>query len=572
MNKYTIKPSSQEYKSAPSNDQRIEISLEQQSQNLVEYDRNYTVSLAQVYDDERQSSTIFRPTFKVGYLYSNVFTGSTKFIPIQNNLYYVNAESSVFTGDWQGYPQYYEFDFLRDDITNEHIGYASKSAFTYNWNYYITYASNNNEDVKMSATLDGNYYDWVAKEGIPFVIKKNTQEGSGVISFECICPHGLTIGESVELKINNQIYQYRNEDLFEVYSLGNGLFDSDLYIFNIYNIGFTGTSLNSGTIGTFKRVVNYDNPIETKSKYYVRQHKVLSDINDVIITKTGFEKNPFGDEKKLELSSLTPNNITRISQKTSSNAFTITMKRDIDINKLLDNQKRPITELFLTIINRGYSGLFNAPSQGVGLKQGWQFNITKTNNSWWSANNLNSNSNIKTDSYTQTSGVAKTFYYNKNLEIGSLVDGDFCEWNDYFQIERVVSPYYQKIKFNQDVFQTSIDPSNQNSAGYYYQPHYPTTIRVFSDYVEFGDPATVDNIPSYAFYSNADQAFRWRDLYTYGFFDDLGRGVDYPFLNLSHYPYANTIFRLIPDDKGFDLNQGITGLDIPNKPIIDKCE
>jgi hypothetical protein len=175
MNKYTIKPSSQEYKSAPSNDQRIEISLEQQSQNLVEYDRNYTVSLAQVYDDERQSSTIFRPTFKVGYLYSNVFTGSTKFIPIQNNLYYVNAESSVFTGNWQGYPQYYEFDFLRDDITNEHIGYTSKSAFTYNWNYYITYVSNNNEDVEMSATLDGNYYDWVAKEGIPFVIKKNTQ-------------------------------------------------------------------------------------------------------------------------------------------------------------------------------------------------------------------------------------------------------------------------------------------------------------------------------------------------------------------------------------------------------------
>ena len=572
MNKYTIIPSSQEYKSAPANDQQIEISLEQQSQNLVEYDRNNTVSLAQVYDDERQSSTIFRPTFKVGYLYSNVFSGSTKFIPIQNNLYYINAPSSVFTGNWQGYPQYYEFDFLRDDVDNEHINYEAKSAFTYNWTYYITYASNNNEDVKMSATLNDNYYNWVAKDGIPFVIKQNTQEGSGVISFECICAHGLTVGESVELRINNQVYQYRNESLFEVYSLGNGLFDSDLFVFSIYNIGFTGNSLNNGVTGTFKRVANFDNPGETKSKYYVRQHRVLTSVNDAIITKTGFEKNPFGNERKLELSSLTPNNITRISQKTSSNAFTITMNRDIDISKLLDNQKRPITELFLTVINKGYSGLFNAPSQGIGLKQGWQFNITKTNNSWWSANNLNSNTNIKTDSYTQTSGVTKTFYYNKNIEIGSLIDGDFCEWNDYYQIERVVSPYYQKIKFNQDVFQTSSNPSNPNSAGYYYKPHNEMTIRVFSDYIEVGDPNTVDNIPSYAFYSETDQVFRWRDLYSYGFFDDLGRGVDYPYLNSSHYPYSNVIFRLIPDDKGFDLNQAITGLNIPNKPIIDKCE
>ena len=97
-------------------------------------------------------------------------------------------------------------------------------------------------------------------------------------------------------------------------------------------------------------------------------------------------------------------------------------------------------------------------------------------------------------------------------------------------------------------------------------------IRYFSDYIEVGDPNTVDQIPSYAIYSQTDQVFRWRDLYTYGFYDNLGRGVDYPFLNLAHYPYKNTIFRLIPDDKGFDINQGITGVAIPYKPIIDKCE
>ncbi len=83
MNKYTIKPSSLEYKSAPFVDQDISISLESQNQLITEYDRSATINLAQVYDDERQASTIFRPTFKLTYLYNNVYTGSTNYLPFQ---------------------------------------------------------------------------------------------------------------------------------------------------------------------------------------------------------------------------------------------------------------------------------------------------------------------------------------------------------------------------------------------------------------------------------------------------------------------------------------------------------
>lgn len=570
-NLYSIIPSVQQYKSAPADDQQLPVVLEEQSQNLVEYDRSTIISLAQVYDNERQQSTVFRPTFKVSYLYSNVFTGTTNYLPFQYNLFYVDPESSLFNNTWKGYPQHYEFDFFRGDVLDNHIDYYSKSAYTYNWTYNITYAYDNDYKKQMFAVLNNNSFNWVAENGIPFIIKRSTENGNGIISFECICPHGLTAGESVELFINGQVYDYRQQNLFEVYSLGNGLFDSDLYIFNIYDIGFTGTSLNDGVKGTFKRVSNSDNPSETKSKYYVRRHKVLQDTNNIIITKAGFEKLPFGEERKLELSSITPNQVTRISQKTSSNVYTFTPKRDIDLNKLIDNQKRPVTELFLTIINRGYSGYFNKPTNGVGLKQGWLFNITKYNNSWWSDNNVVSNSNIGVSSYTQTNGVTKTFYYNKSLSIGDIIDGDFCEWNDYEQVERVVSPYYHKIRFNQDVFQTVQTPS-QNTAGYYYNPHTPITLQVFSDYIETADSEQVQNIPTYAFYSNTDQQFRWRDLYTYGFFDQEGRGVDYPFFNKSHYPYKNTIFRLTPDDKGFNINDIIQGTDIPVKPLIDGCE
>jgi len=570
-NLYSIIPSVQQYKSAPADDQQLSVVLEEQSQNLVEYDRTTNVSLAQVFDDERQKSTVFRPTFKLSYLYSNVFTGTTNYLPFQYNLFYVDAESSLFNDVWKGYPQYYEFDFFRNDVADSHINYYAKSAYTYNWTYNITYAYDNDYKKEMFAILNNNSFNWIVETGIPFVIKRSTENGNGIISFECICPHGLTVGESVELIINGTVYNYRQENLFEVYSLGNGLFDSDLYIFNIYDIGFTGSTLNNNVKGTFKRVTNSDNPLETKSKYYVRKHKVLQDVNNIIVTKAGFEKLPFGEERKLELSSITPNQVTRISQKTSSNVYTFTPKRDIDLGKLIDNQKRPITELFLTIINRGYAGYFNKPTNGVGLKQGWQFNITKFNNSWWSDNNTVSNSNVGVSSYTQTNGVTKTFYYNESLKIGDVIDGDFCEWNDYEQIERVVSPYYHKIRYNQDVFQTVSSPSS-NTAGYYYNPHTPITIQVFSDYIETADSEQVDNVPTYSFYSNTDQQFRWRDLYTYGFFDQLGRGVDYPFFNKSHYPYKNMIFRLTPDDKGFNINDTILGTDVPVKPLVDGCE
>jgi hypothetical protein len=562
VNKYTIIPSSQEYKSAPFVDQDISITLEQQSQQIVEYDRSQSVSLAQVFDDERQSSSTFRPTFKVNYLYANTYTGTTEYVPFKNTLYYVEPEQSSVSGIWKGYPQYYEFDFYRPYISDQHIEYRAKSAYTYNWTYYISYAYSNNYDKKLSYDLNNSSYNWIASEGIPFSIYNGTQNGSNVIRFQCIAPHGLTVGEYVELS-----FFYNQTNLFQVYSLGNNELDSDLYIFNIYNFGYTGTTFANSVTGTFKRVINPDNLLETKSKYYIREHKILTDVDGTIISKNGFEKNVFSEERKFEYSSITPNQISRISQKTSSNSYNITVNYDLELNGVLDNQKRPVSELFLTIINKGYTGYFNQPNNGIGLKQGWEFNLTSPVSGWWELTNNDSDTNIQTENYTLTSGVTKTFYYNKNLNIGDLVDGDFCEWNDYDQIERVISSYYQKINYNQNVFQTTTT-YDTNSPGFYYQPHTLMTIRVFSDYVETANVGQVDNVPFYSYYSNSDEQFRWRDLYSYGFKDNLDRGVDYPFLNSAQYPFKEFVFRLIPEG----INYNTLGVQYPIKPLVDECE
>ena len=564
MNKYTIIPSNFLYKSASFVDEKISISLDQTSQELTEYDRSQTLSLAQVYDDERQVTDVYRPTFKVTYLYDNTYSGTTDYLPFQYNLYYVNSISSMTSSIWRGFPQYYEFDILRPPVDDQHINYKSKSAYTYNWNFYLTYAYNNNYEKKLTYYSEtGNNINWVAKDGIPFTITNSTNNGSGVIRFECIASHGLTEGEYVELSLS-----YRNSNIFQVYRLGNGNFGSEEYIFNVMNIGYTGTTFNNGVTGTFKRVINPDN-METKSKYYVRENKVLTNVDDLIVTKAAFEKNVFNEDRKFEYSSITPNKVSRISQKTSSNAYDMTSAYDLDFSNLKDNQKRPISEIFLTAIFKGYSGYFNQPNNNIGLKQGWEFNITKSANTWWDLNNTNSNTTIPVSGYTKTSGVTKTFYYNLNLKVDDVIDGDFCEWNDYEQAERVASHYYQKIKYNQNVFQTTNNYST-NTPGFYYKSHNPMTIRVFSDYVETGDVEFVEQVPSWSFFSSSDQQFRWRDLYTYGFIDNLGRGVDYPYLNKSQYPFADIVFRLIPE--GTNQNLRIQGVNGEIKPLIDRCE
>jgi len=510
MNKYTIIPSGLRYKGAPSIDEELSITLQEQSQELTEYDRTSTLNLAQIYDDERQTSTIFRPTFKVTYLYDNTYTGTTTYLPFQYNLYYTDPTSSKQSGIWRGFPQYYEFDFYRPNVGDNHFQYKAKSAYTYNWMYYLTYPYENDSNRQLTYySTTNNDVNWIASSGIPFSIRNTTQNGNGLVSFVCVAPHGLTTGEYVELSLT-----YRGSNIFQVYSIGNGLFGSSTHVFNLFNIGFTGATFSNGTIGTFRRVINPDNLTETRSKYYVKKYKVLTNLTDLAITKA-------------------------------------------------------LNEISLTIVNKGYSGYFNQSFNGVGLKQGWEFNLSKTPNPWWDLNNQRSNTSIPVSAYTLTNGATKTFYYNTDLKPGDVMDGDFCEWNDYEQVERVVSPYYHKVKFNQQVFQTT-DNFSTNSPGYYYKPHNTMVLKVFSDYIETAELGLIDNVPSWAFYSTADQEFRWRDIYTYGFIDNLRRGVDYPFLNSAQYPYTQVIFRLIPE--GINYNDNLDGFDFAIKPLIDECE
>lgn len=568
MGEVVIVPSKLRYKSAPSIDQELKVPMESKTNELDEYDRIASVNLAQLFDDERQRSTTFRPTFKVAPIYENAYTGTTEYIPFLNYLYYVDAERSLRSGIWKGYPQYYEFEFFRPDARDQHFRYITKSAYTYNWMYNLSIPFENNTTQQMYWTDGDKEINFVASDGIPFVINNVKFNGTNYISCTCIAEHNLQVGDYVNLNIN-----YNGQTLFQVNTLGNGTLGSDSYVFNLYNIGYTGTTFANNKMAIFRKVLDISNSGETMSNYYVRMHKIITNPDDLVITKTGFEESPFASNKKFEFSSLTPNNISRISQKNASSTYTFTMNYDLDFNTILDNQKRPLNQIFLTIVNKGYSGYFNKPYQGTGVKQGWQFNITQLNNQYWDQANLKSNSSIGYSSYTLTSGSTETFYYNKEFFSGNTIPGDWCEWNNITQEERVVSPFYHKIKYNQDVFKSSDTPTT-NPNGYYYQPHIGMKIREFSNYVENGKVNETDAVPFWSYYSAGYQEFFWRDLYTYGFLDEQGNGVDFPFLNFSHYPYTNSFFRLIPEGAKFSPVLGLSKnieITVP-KPVVDECE
>jgi hypothetical protein len=126
-----------------------------------------------------------------------------------------------------------------------------------------------------------------------------------------------------------------------------------------------------------------------------------------------------------------------------------------------------------------------------------------------------------------------------------------------------------KFSYNQALFTTDVSANQTNPNGYYYQVHFPVRIKTFSNYIETAAPNTVVGIPSYAYFSENQNLWLWRDLYTYGFFDEDNRGVDFPFLNEAHYPFGNITFRLFSDESSFNPTDFYQ---ITVEPLIDPCE
>jgi hypothetical protein len=539
---------------------------------FIEGDRTILVDQQTTFDNERQSSGKFRIAGKITNIINNDVSGKTNYSPYKLNLYYTNplqnAISSLNNSSlaWEGYPQYDEFTISRNQGIPNHIPFVNKSASTYNWSFYISYAFSSTTTQVMSYTnekFNVTNNNFICGDGIPYVINSGQFNGKSLVYFYCATNHNLKEGDYVELST-----PINGKNIFIVYSLGDETYRSEENVFSVYDLKFNPSDIQTGTYGTLKRITNISNSAETKSIYYVRLHKILKTPNECNISKAGFENNPFFVKKKTEYAALTPNQIERISVKDGTQSFSYTFDSDVSIDGLMDNNGKPISEVFLTIIERGYMGWFNKPypnqsSQQTGLDIGWEFNFLNNSiDNWWSKNSSVNKDNIPVSSYN-ANGL--TFYYNDYLNAGDIIKGDFCEYNYYEQKEYVLSKMVHKYSFNDLIF--SNDSTTNLPFGYLYKPHNSIKIRQFSDYIETGSKDLVDNIPGYAWYSEYDDSWYWRDIYTYGYIDGSGLGVDYPFINGSHYPFTNLIFLQYPIKRDINLQSLII------KPLTnDNCE
>ena len=547
---------------------------------MVEGDRTVLINQAQLFDEERQQSNTFRVAGKLTNIFDNSVSGKTKYVPFRDNLYYTNAIANASSNNppnanilWEGYPQFDEFTFIRSTGVDGHRTFIPKSASTYNWAIYLTYPFSSNTTQRMSYTSEKfNVTNiFTCSDGVPFVIDNGVYNGKPVVYFYCGTRHNLTAGQYVEINIPTNPSGLNGKNIFQVYDVGDGSYGSEEKVFSIFNLKFPSTDTTTGTRGTFKRIGNIENSAETKSKYYIRLHKVLTNPTDCNLMAGGFENNPFPIKSKLEYSALTPNGVQRMSTKDGSKTFSFTFTKDINILPLIDNNGKPITSLFVTIIERGYMGYFNPPAvndHGVqtGLDIGWDFNFQKdTIDPWWNHTSTLNKDNIPVGFYYQPAASSQIFYYNEFLKEGDVIKGDFCEYNYTEQKEYVISKMYHKYSFNPNYM---LDNTTlQLPSGYVYEPHQEIPIRVFSDYIEYARKGEVDNVPTYAYFSEYQDTFLWRDLYTYGYIDAEGYGIDYPFINGAHYPFKDILFLQKPVLRSSEVNTTLI-----NQPIVDNCE
>jgi hypothetical protein len=559
----------------------LQIPLIGERREIIQGERSSIVDLQDVFDGERQTSTTFRLVGKIVNIFDNAISGKTNYDPYKNNLYYLDPANSVNTNIWKGYPQYDEFTIIRDSSIPNHIDFYPKSATTYNWSTYVSYVFSSTTAQTMSYVdekFNVTNSNFNVADGIPFVLKKGTANGKNLIYFYCGTDHNLRAGQYIKLNIT-----INGKNIFQIYGIGDETYSSESRVFSIYNLKFSDNDVLTGTYGNFKRIVNINNSGETTSRYYVRLHKIITKPNEIVLNKLGFENNAFPIKKKLEYSALTPNQVQRVSVKDGTQNYSFTVSKDIDIENLIDNNGKPITELFITMINRGYMGWFNKPAQGLqrALDIGWEFNfLENTSDPWWNHTSTDNKDNITVNSYQVNNN---TFYYNNFLNVDDVIKGDFCEYNDIEQQEYVLSPIYHKYSYNPDHFNVALEipPGYQGTEigeynytntvlyppGYFYKPHYSIPIRVFSDYIESANLEDIDGAPFYSFYSNNETKFYWRDLYSYGFIDNEGLGLDIPFINGAHYPFKliNFIHYPVRRNTSFIFTQ-------INQPLIDLCE
>lgn len=306
-------------------------------------------------------------------------------------------------------------------------------------------------------------------------------------------------------------------------------------------------------------MINKDKINTTTSKYYVHKHKTLTKASDYILDKAGFESPIWEDEKKILFENALGENDV-IVERNRMESLLYDFNEPFVLSNITNNLGYTPTEVYLTVIFKNGNGYFNYPP-----KIGYKFHFHNT----WIDNHFGDTTSIETGITTtniDSNTTGYTFTGGTELPIGTVLTGAFIEYNNYELKERVISESFHKFTSRVDLFNHGQTGSTENFSGatvnnptgLYYQPHYRIPLRQLSPYVESYNTNDIYNLPENAKYFEDDGVWKWRDLYDPGFTDIDGNGLDYPFINNTHYVKKDINFYLRNEEFYRNKTDGIS--------------
>jgi len=507
------------------------LSLDSARKTLPHNDIREIVSSMDVLNEERNQSTRYRFSFSLKDVFHNTNfnqSGSTSYGDID----YKSVSSNIVLDDG---PRGYFMESIVDDpdATGNNIITIVNGEKVYSGDYLTGYT----KSVKEAIIKKDGWYGYITGETnncsiirfepSPSRFEMITKTGGTNWDFLLTYPSGEDYtykfkSSTVEVPLSKGVaianvksvkYDERNMMQFTAPINHNLVAGSKINLYNattgvtfeIYRIGdFSGNNRNNVfVIDTepittwyppdlkFKRLVQ-----GVESSYYVRKLTPVTGLTYDLF-KESFATNIYGDR-----------------------THQVVYNSDLDMLSYKDNKGIYISEMYLTIIKNRDNNFWEPIQSGIQTK-------------------VDNNYNIR--NIIRTGGTAMESAVTKDSTSFCL---DVTEYNKMEIRETTLADVYHRT-----------NSKNREDCGcnegYFYLPHHFIKIRDFSNEIEFGDPDTVIGIPEWA-EDYTDGTKMWRDMYTIGFVDSDGNGVDYPFINGVHYMFSNIQLNLLRQDP-FDL-------------------
>lgn len=393
-------------------------------------------------------------TFKTGSTITD-FTGTTLFDlmtieeSIKKNLIYDDGwlciENKCKIGGSKMFPDKNPYEKIDLFPTRDYFSIKPNivnGVEVYNWSVMLTYPHSSDNTNKLVADDDGGI------TGIPIykAYIKNVY-GRNYIFIKTPYKHGLKSGDVIKMHSTSQTYL--------VSEIGDEKGNHSEHIFSIDTDKYKGITPQTIKDGRFSRVIN-----GVSSIYYLRKFKRLpkniSENYDLAFSQTIY------GEKLFQMQST----------------------EDLDVSELRDNRRRPISELYVTIVkntkdcNTGYDfhDSFSSVSSGIDMP-------------------------IITSGYTNVrlmDGPATTEPRLENSITGTTQEifyGDIAEYNAYIAKETILDEVQHRfnttkrevggtfihhaIGENNDYIKIYSE-SNPRREGYIYKPHYKVKIKNYS--------------------------------------------------------------------------------------------